>query len=363
MMILIKIQMNLKIVLMCNMIADIIAYCNVPSMSIYPNRREVLSYGTSVALLPVSKLNQHVSIIGANGGTGRECARLLAEDGQYVKAISRNPLILDDSRLNKYIEPVQLDIKDRDNVQYLSNHIKGSSAVFFLANAKRNQRYIKSDTDEFQNYEDIDIFGLQAVVASCIMHKVQHLVYVSASCKSCMTDDASQNDKISGIECENCLSKQVGENIIKKCYESNYAQGLGYTIIRIGFLMNGENRGVKELELNQDYTKSGIISRTDLASLCIASTKYPQTKKTTFEAYYRDSTQPYDVKESLSKCTGLGKSVEECFFGSEYKDKKPQSLEELRKKSVKGSLFTTGNEYNGNTWDELFKDLQADKQI
>jgi len=328
------------------------------------NRREALYLAASPILLRPAQLlpQQHISIIGGNGGTGRECARLLAEQGKIVKAISRNNVVLEDDALNKYIESVQMDIKDKGNLQALNNAIKGSSAVFFLANAKRKMRYIKSDVDEFQNYEDIDVFAMKGVVDACIKHRVPHLIYVSAACKSCLLEETTDYDKISGIECDNCRSKQMGENIIRKAYNSHTADGLAYTIVRIGFLINGENRGAQELELNQDYTKSGMISRTDLANVCIASAGHPKVARTTFEAYYRDTTQPYDVKESLTKCKNLGKSVEECFFGSEYKDKKPKSLEDVRKRAVKGSLFTTGEEHSGSTWDQLFEHLKKDNQ-
>ena len=103
-----------------------------------------------------------------------------------------------------------------------------------------------------------------------------------------------------------------------------------------------------------------MISRVDLANLCIRSLENDKTSRTTFEAYYRDSTQPYDVKESLSKCTALGKSVEECFFGSSFKDRKPDNIEDVRKNPIKGSIFTTGEEYSGGSWEELFGSLKKD---
>lgn len=345
---------------MCNFIVYVQSFRI--SMSMYPSRRDVVFYATAPLLYNQFGIqpNKPIAIIGANGGTGRECARLLAEQGQTVKAISRKYLRLEDRGLDKYIESVELDIKDRDNKGVLDRHIRDSSAVFFLANAKHNQRYVKSDMEEFQNFEDIDIIAFKNIVDSCIKHQIPRLIFISAACKSCLLDETSSTDKISGIDCDNCRSKQIAENIVRRAYARPDADGLAYTIIRIGFLMNGENRGASEIEVNQDYTKSGMISRTDLANLCIASTHNEKTKRTTFEAYYRDTTQPYDAKESLNKCMGLGKTLEECFFGEEYKDKKPQNLDELRKKKIKGSLFTTGAEHSGDTWSELFSELKTD---
>jgi nucleoside-diphosphate-sugar epimerase len=317
------------------------------------SRREIMLLPS--AYLLSQEQNKPICVIGANGETGRECVKLLADNKQYVRAVSRKPLEIDDQ---KYVESLQIDIRDSTKID---NIVKGVSSVIFLANAKKKYRYYKTDTEQFQNYEDIDIYALQNIANACIKHTIPRLVYVSASCRSCEIGNPTEIDKISGIECENCMTKQAGENIIRKAY-ANVANA-DYTIVRVGYIFNGENRGVKDIELNQDFTKSGMISRTDLANICIQAAADPSTARTTFEAYYRDTTQPYDVKDSLQKCTNIGKTVEECFFGSEYKNKKPGSMEEVRKKPIKGSLFTTGNEYQGSDWQDLFKDLRKDRAI
>lgn len=321
----------------------------------YVDRRNALLVPSAFILS--QEQNKPVCVIGANGETGRECVKLLAENKQNVRAVSRKAEYDFDTETKKYIESLQIDIRDSSKIDTV---VKGTSSVIFLANAKKKYRYFKTDTEQFQNYEEIDMYALQNVATACIKHSVPRLVYVSASCRSCQVD-SGDIDKISGIECENCMTKQAGENILRKVYKNQ--KNADYTIVRVGYIFNGENRGAKEIELNQDFTKSGMISRTDLANICIQSVANPSTARTTFEAYYRDTTQPYDVKDSLQKCTNLGKSVEECFFGSEYKNKKPESMEEVRKKPIKGSLFTTGNEYQGSDWFELFKDLKKDNVI
>jgi nucleoside-diphosphate-sugar epimerase len=323
--------------------------------TLYVDRRSALLVPSAFILS--QQQNKPICIIGANGETGRECVKLLAENKKYVRAVSRKPEYDFDAETKKYIEHMQVDIRDSSKIDDI---VKGLAAVIFLANAKKKYRYFKTDTEQFQNYEDIDINALQNVATSCIKNSVPRLVYVSASCRSCQVD-SGDIDKISGIECENCMTKQAGENILRKTYKD--VKNVDYTIVRIGYLFNGDNRGAKEIELNQDFTKSGMISRTDLANICIQSVSNPCTARTTFEAYYRDTTQPYDVKDSLQKCTNLGKTIEECFFGSEYKDRKPESMEEVRKKPIKGSLFTTGNEYQGSDWNELFQDLKKDNVI
>lgn len=330
-------------------------------MSMPLNRREFVQISSGFALSNVVLNNEQspICIIGANGESGRECLKLLDESKQPVKAFSRKPINYDElGIINKdLIQNINFDLKNKEK---LKKEMKGVSSVIFLANAKKKYRYYKSDTDEFQNYEDIDIYSLKNVVSNCIEYKIPRLIYVSASCRSCNEYEGTTIDKICGIECENCNTKQTAEKIIRNAYENQ--SGMDYTIVRVGYLINGENRGANEIEINQDYTKSGMISRIDLANICLNSITDKNTARTTFEAYYRDTTQPYDVKESLRKCRNLGKSVEECFFGSSFKDSKPKDLEDVRNTPIKGSLFTTGKEYNGETWNELFKDLKKDNK-
>lgn len=327
--------------------------------AIYADRREAI--GLSAASLAALNIkNRPICVIGANGETGRECVRLLAEQKQSVRAISRKNIDTREFVNEHLIESISLDIKDK---KPLISSINDASAIIFLANAKKKYKYIKSDIEEFQNYEDIDIMALKNVVKTCIDYNIPRLVYVSATCKACQTDESLEIDKISGIECENCGTKQAGESIIRNLYHKAGKSDVAYTIVRVGYLFNGENRGPSAIEINQDYTKSGMISRTDLANICINTIREPVTAMTTFEAYYRDTTQPYDVKDSLNRCMVLGKSLEECFFGSEFKNSKPKSLEELRKTPIKGSLFTTGKEYNGETWNRLFKNIMKDNHM
>ncbi len=362
----------IRIILAALMVSSISAY--MPSQ-LYISRRDAIYTIAAAPAIPAAALAleqpKPICVFGASGQTGVECVKQLAVQHQPVRAISRHwikPEQLDDIDIvaRSYIQNINADIKDPSVIDSL---VRGSKSVIFLANAKKYNRYVKSDTEEFQNYEDIDVFALKNVVKSCIGHNVPRLVYVSASCRSCMEDESLEIDKMSGIKCENCVSKQSGERLIRKLYRQSAETGntkIDYTIIRIGFLLQnyvGEKRGISELEINQDFSKSGMISKYDLADLCINAAKHPKTASATFEAYYRDTTQPFDIKESLNRCTVLGKSIEECFFGAEYKNKKPKDLEEVRKSKIKGSIFTTGMETSGDTWDDLFQNLEKDKII
>lgn len=323
-------------------------------------RRDALYLGNvATSALVFSNVDtKPICVIGASGETGKECVKLLADNGQKVRAVSRRKADFE-TEFQNMIEHKNIDIKD---VSKINNVIQGASAVIFLANAKKYNRYIKTDVDEFQNYEDIDVFALKNIVHSCIQNNIPRLVYVSASCRSCELDQQLEIDKMSGIKCENCRTKQIGEKIIKSQYHAANKAHIDYTIIRIGYLISGNMRNISDIEINQDYTKSGMISKIDLANMCINVLASKQTAGATFEAYYRDTTQPFDIKESLNKCTNLGKPLEECFFGSSFRNRKPKNIDELRNTPIKGSLFTTGFESQGDTWNELFKDLQKDKK-
>jgi nucleoside-diphosphate-sugar epimerase len=331
------------------------------------SRRDTFQLVSGTAIGQLLPQQQPVCVIGASGQTGTECVKQLAKQHKPVRAVSRqfiNPANLQDldAVSLSYIQDLNVDIK---NPSAIDSIIKGTSSVIFLANAKKYNRYVKSDTEEFQNYEDIDMYALKNILKACTKYEIPRLVYVSASCRSCLADPTLDIDKMSSIKCENCITKQSGENIIRQHYSTN--KGPSYTIIRIGYLIStvysgneDMTRGIRDLEINQDYTKSGMISKYDLANVCINAAKSPLTAATTFDVYYRDTTQPYDVKDSLNRCTNLGKSMEECFFGSSFKNGKPKDLEEARRTPMKGSIFTTGYESSGQTWNELFGNLKKD---
>lgn len=327
------------------------------------NRRDAIIAASSVLLLPPQNAIKPVCVIGASGATGTECVKALVSENQHVRAVSRTPMKELDIPNRQLIEEINIDIKDKSKIDSI---IKSTSAVIFLANAQKYQRYATSQISPQQSYEDIDVHALKNIATACIYHKVPRLVYVSASCRSCSAYPEEDIDKMSGITCDNCRSKQQGEEIIKTLYKNvPTATSIDYTIIHTGFIINtgsyqGEQRGVKEIELNQDFTKSGMISKYDLADICINAARSKNTARTTFEAYYRDSTQPYDIKESLNKCMAGGTSMEECFFGSAFRNTKPKDLEDIRNAPLKGSIFSTGFEHVGDTYADIFRKLVKD---
>ena len=122
-----------------------------------------------------------------------------------------------------------------------------------------------------------------------------------------------------------------GEDVVRSLYQEQQASDSCYTIIRPGGLTEEPPVGAIGLELNQGDTKSGRISRFDVASLCVEATFFPKlTGGTTFECYGADTGKP------------LG-SV---------------GVSNILKQTSDPSDFVTGKEQRGDTWEDLFRGLE-----
>ena len=128
-------------------------------------------------------------------------------------------------------------------------------------------------------------------------------------------------------------AKIQGEDIARELYAdpSVLRQNLGYTIIRPGGLTTGESLGPAALELNQGDSKSGRLSRADVAGLCINCLDSSDTFDTTLECY-----------ESLT-----GKPIESVGLSNILKLTNPTD-------------FKSGFERQGETWSALFAGLSRD---
>lgn len=324
-------------------------------------RKEALSL-ISISPLTLSNYNSNdnnhkkpVVVIGGCGYTGSDCVRTLINDHKIqTRVVSRNPF-----QLENISNPNLIDYKYGDVTipSSLPNVIKDAKAIIFSVNARKR---VKKDSDVSQSYMDVNYMGLINVAKLCIEHKIPRLVVISAFCSDCTTNSGVKFDKACGLKCENCVSKNDGENALRELYASEKPEKSSYTIIKPGFLTIGEKRGVNTIEINQDYTKSGMISRLDLADVCVNSIDNKNTEMTSFTCYYKDTIQPIDVKKSLEICTGNNKTIEECFFGSYFKNKKPKNLDDAMKAPILDTLFATGNEYSGKSYPELFKKLKKD---
>lgn len=377
------------------------------------SRRNLL-YLTPIILNPDIALSTNINneikinkvvVFGSSGYTGGDTIRNLIEKDINVVAVTRRPvrvvnkenagkdtLVLDNINKKDKITSVIADVLKPET---LKNIMTDCDAVIFCAasrpkvtvrptpgvdlNKQSNVGYNKyheirgvdlnkynilSDkTDYAEESNNVEDIGLVNVAKEAIKNNVKKLIIVSSICAKCqkknMDIDGGEVTDKGETSCKVCFDKQEGEDRVKLLYDKA-PPNLSYTIIRPGMLSPGEKRGVEEIEFNQGVSKSGIISRMDLADVLVEATLTNNSNKKTLEVYYKDTAQPVDMYKSLKTCKELGKSVKECFFGEGYDDKEPLSIDKLLKNKMKGSIFLSGKEVIGDNYSKMFEKLKID---
>lgn len=366
------------------------------------------------AAAPADFDSRPVVVFGANGYTGGDTVRSLLKKGKTVIPVTRRPvtlatrdkagpdtMVLDDINDRARVFPVTADVLKPETLVGL---MEGAGAVIFAAasrpkvsvtvtpgttpGGKRDMTganmmsYMETRTAGVEpkggNIEDVngaklappsdnvEDIGLINVAREVRRAGVERLVIVSSVCAKCQSkngrlqDGGEQVDK-GEASCDACYKKQAGEEGVRDLYVGAPAN-MGYTIVRPGMLTPGEERGVKTVEFNQGVTKSGIISRLDLAEVLVAAASTSDSSGKTFEVYYKDTAQPVDMYASLKSCKELGRSVKECFFGDGYDESTPVSLDDILKNPMKGTLFASGSEVQGNAYPEMFGKLKKDNE-
>lgn len=347
------------------------------------------SYSALTILTNPTKANaipKRAVVFGASGYTGGDTLRALLEKGFDVVAVTRRKVNIVDREHAKINTLVIDNIKDKNKVtsaiadvineDSLKNIMKKADSVIYCAASRPKVKLTgtpgtKSYDDMKKNEDDgvvaepsynVEDIGLVNVAKEAISCGVKRLVIVSSICAKCQKGKEDYGEAIDRgfASCDSCFKKQVGEERIRILYEHTPSD-MTYTIVRPGMLSPGERRGVKEVEFNQGVSKSGIISRMDLADVLVAAADTNNGAKKTFEVYYKDTAQPVDMYQSLKTCKEMGKSVKECFFGEDYKnDNEPLSIDKMLKNPVKGVIFPSGNEVSGDDYKIMLKKLKVD---
>jgi len=347
------------------------------------------SYTALTILTNPTKANaipKRAVVFGASGYTGGDTVRALLEKGFDVVAVTRRKVNIVDREHAKINTLVIDNIKDKNKVtsaiadvineDSLKNIMKKADSVIYCAASRPKVKLTgtpgtKSYDDMKKNEEEgiiaepsynVEDIGLVNVAKEAINCGVKRLVVVSSICAKCQKGKEDYGEAIDRgfASCDSCFKKQVGEERIRILYEHTPSD-MTYTIVRPGMLSPGERRGVEEVEFNQGISKSGIISRMDLADVLVAAADTNNGAGKTFEVYYKDTAQPVDMYQSLKTCKELGKSVKECFFGEDYKDdKEPLSIDKMLKNPVKGVIFPSGNEVSGDDYKIMLKKLKVD---
>eukprot|EP00960_Hanusia_phi_P024427 719490-Hanusia_phi.AAC.3 len=326
--------------LVCQRARDARASLAVITM-VSENRRGMLKGAISSLLAPVFGLSTSVSesmaavptggsvaVVGAGGGTGKECVDALIRRGIPVRAIIRaktnskgKDFVLEgDSSL---VSEIVGDITAPDT---LRDPLKGCKALIFAASAS------KKGGDP----QKVDYQGLLNCAQLCIDQNIERLVVVSSGAVS-RPDSAVY--KFLNLFGSIMYWKIQGENEMKSMYKAAKAKNPSfsgsYTIVRPGGLTEGPSLGVSSIELNQGDTKSGRIARADVAEICVESIFSKDAADTTFECYYKDTAKPLE---------GVGLSN---LFKKKTSDTEAQSN-------------LTGKERQGDSWPKLFSGLEKD---
>lgn len=258
-----------------------------------------------------------VLVLGAGGKTGRECVDALLAVGRPCIATTRSGILEHAADPLLTVAPA-----DVTNDASLSSALTKQplAGVIFAASASTSGNAMGVDRD-----------GLIATAQLCIASSIPRLVVVSSGAVSRPDSAVYQFLHLAGKGI--MKAKIEGEDELRRLYTnpSVLAKGLGYTIVRPGGLTMEPSVGVGALELNQGDSKSGRISRQDVAALCVAALENPDAFDTTFECYEATTAKPLES-------VGLSNLLQ----------------------SKDPTAFVSGKERRGETFAALFRGLERD---
>ncbi|QLG45981.1 SDR family NAD(P)-dependent oxidoreductase [Costertonia aggregata] len=127
----------------------------------------------------------NIIITGSSRGIGFEMAKLFADDGHQVLALSRNDKPI--SALNhQNIASFPFDISNPSDLQklknYLDNHWKTVDVLINNAGKLLNKPFLESSLEEFEEVYRVNVFGVAAITKTVLpkMSKKAHVVTVSS---------------------------------------------------------------------------------------------------------------------------------------------------------------------------------------
>jgi uncharacterized protein YbjT (DUF2867 family) len=207
---------------------------------------------------------QLVLVAGATGGTGRALVNSLTADGYTVRALVR-----DEKKARAVLgDSIGYAVGDVRDVNTLVSAMQGATYVISAIGSTR--------ADPQNNPESVDYAGVKNLATAAAQTGIRQFVLVSSS-------GVTQEDHFLNKAFDNILQwKLKGEDALR-------ASGVPYTIVRPGGLVNTPG-GEESLVFMQGDTKTGTISREDVALICIAALREPAARNRTFETF--SSKQP-----------------------------------------------------------------------
>ena len=309
------------------------------------SRRAVLRHAASTAgiapilgALPTNAAlkDRPVLVLGASGGTGRECVKyLLSCNRPCIAATRSGSFEFDGATGSSLLTVAKGDVTDPTSIAQLITP-NSLSGVIYAASASR-----QPDAKATSNAKAVDKDGVVTCAKLCIASDVSRLVLVSSGGVSKPTSAVYLflNVAAGGI----MDAKISGEDQLRALYAAPGVakRGVGYTVVRPGGLTYEPPLGVGALELNQGDTKSGRIARSDVAAICVESLYSAAAFDTTFECYNGDTAKELNAVFA-SNARGMASGD-----ASGAKDPTQPTM-------------LTGTERRGNSWPQLFEGLQKD---
>jgi uncharacterized protein YbjT (DUF2867 family) len=210
--------------------------------------------------------NERVLVVGGSRGTGLLIAGLLLQRGYCVRVLARDPAHAAE-RLDSAVEIVPGDITKPDT---LPPAVQGSKHIVFTAGV-HSGRIARESLVRITDYEGV----LNTMEAARMSSFDGRFLYMN----SIGVGTPSMAATILNLLKRNTLvwRRRVEERI--------RASTLNYTIIRVGFLLNGRG-GERAVEVSQDALPLAPryrIARADVAEAFVAALGQPRAQRATFE--------------------------------------------------------------------------------
>ena len=218
-----------------------------------------------------------VLVAGATGRTGRLVVRTLMENGYSVRAFVRD-VERAKKLLGSTIDCVKGDVRE---IATIKPALVGATYIISAIGAGPGG-------DAGNGPEFVDYRGVKNLSDAVSAAKLDQFVLISSI----------------GVTHEDHYLNKAFDNVLKwklKGEEVLRTSGVPYTIVRPGGLTDEEG-GQHEILFKQGDKDGGLISRADVASVCVAALKIPAARNKTFEVI-NGSTPP--VKDWQTRFASL----------------------------------------------------------
>ena len=196
-----------------------------------------------------------VAIAGGHGKIGLILGRLLAERGDTVRGLIRNPDQEEDLRA-AWVEPVLCDLEGDGDV---AGAIRGADAVVFAAGAGPGSGDARKET--------MDKGGAVKLIEAAQSEGISRYLIVSS-----MGADKAPEDGAEGFGAYLRAKFEADEAL--------RASGLDYTVVRPGGLTDDQGTGLVRIAAS---TGRGQIPRADVAAVLLACLDAPGTIGKSFD--------------------------------------------------------------------------------